>query len=113
MWPGTSRSLVTILGGKWVGLSLKDSVIFSFLLGMVTLSASTLYDLLRNGEQMIDLLGVQSLVLGTLTAYFSAWIAVRGMVQYLKKHGLGLFGGYRIAIALVTAVLLLTGTLAS
>jgi len=111
MWPGTSRSLVTILGGKWAGLSLHDSVVFSFLLGLVTLSASTGYDMLRNGQHMIDFLGLQSLIIGLLTAYISAWIAVRGMVHYLKNHGMALFGVYRIAIACVTAGLILTNVL--
>ena len=109
MLPGTSRSLVTILGGKWAGLSLRNSVIFSFLLGLVTLSASTLYDFTLNGAEMINILGAQSLIIGLLTAYFSAWIAVKGMVRYLKNHGMGLFGGYRIALAMVTAGLLLGG----
>jgi undecaprenyl-diphosphatase len=111
MLPGTSRSLVTILGGKWAGLSLQDSVVFSFLLGLITLSASTLYDMALNGQQMIDLLGIDSLVIGLLTAAVSAWLAVRGMVHYLRKHGMALFGFYRIALAGLTAALLLTGVL--
>ena len=109
MWPGTSRSLITILGGKWVGLSLKDSVLFSFLLGLVTLTASTAYDMVRNGEEMIRLLGADSLIIGLIAAYLSAWVAVRGMVHYLRKHGMGLFGGYRIVLACITVGLLLSG----
>jgi undecaprenyl-diphosphatase len=109
MWPGTSRSLVTILGGKWVGLSLNNAVAFSFLLGLITLSASTLYDLALNGAQMITSLGLSSVLIGMFAAYGSAWMAVRGLVSYLKRHGLGLFGGYRIGIACITALLLLSG----
>lgn len=111
MWPGTSRSLVTILAGRWVGLNLKHAVIFSFLLGLITLSASTVYDMARNGEQMLGMVGLQNLLIGMLAAYLSAWAAVRGMVQYLNKHGLGLFGGYRIAVAVLTALLLWQGIL--
>ena len=109
MWPGTSRSLVTILGGRLAGLSLKESVTFSFLLGMLTLTAATVYKLLGQGQEMIEVLGVQNLVLGTFVAWISAWIAVKSMVAYLKKHGLGLFGFYRVALAVVTTVLLLQG----
>jgi len=109
MWPGTSRSLVTILGGRLAGLSMKESVTFSFLLGMLTLTAATVYKLLGQGQDMIEVLGVQNLVLGTFVAWIAAWIAVKSMVAYLKKHGLGLFGFYRVALAVVTTILLLQG----
>ncbi|MCC5846241.1 MAG: undecaprenyl-diphosphate phosphatase [Verrucomicrobia bacterium] len=109
MWPGTSRSLVTILGGRLAGLSMKESVTFSFLLGMLTLTAATFYKLLGQGQDMIEVLGVQNLVLGTFVAWIAAWVAVKSMVAYLKKHGLGLFGFYRVALAVVTTILLLQG----
>ena len=111
VWPGVSRSLVTILGGRLVGLTLKESVIFSFLLGMVTLGASTAYDMIRNGAAMIDVFGAANIVIGLAAAWISAWLAVKGMVSYLKRHGLRLFGGYRVAMALLTATLILTGVL--
>jgi undecaprenyl-diphosphatase len=111
MWPGTSRSLVTILGGRLAGLSLKESVTFSFLLGMLTLTAATIYKLLGQGQEMVQILGVHNLVLGTLVAWVSAWIAVKSMVTYLKKHGLGLFGFYRVALGIITTLLLIQGIL--
>jgi undecaprenyl-diphosphatase len=113
VWPGTSRSLVTILGGRVVGLTLRDSVIFSFLLGMLTLSASTAYDLLREGAHMIEMFGMGNLLIGMGAAWLSAWVAVKGMVGYLKKHGLGAFGLYRVGLALITATLILTGVLSA
>ena len=111
VWPGTSRSLVTILGGRLVGLRLRDAVIYSFLLGMLTLSASTFYDLLNDGAHMIDVFGTQNILIGIFTAWISAWLAVKGMVTYLKKHGLKLFGGYRVALAIITAFLMYMGFL--
>ena len=111
MWPGVSRSLVTIIGGRLVGLSLRHSVIFSFLLGMVTLSAATAYKLLDSGAQMLESLGITTILIGIAVAYLSAWVAVKTMVAYLKKHGLGIFGIYRILLALVTAFLLVKGVI--
>lgn len=111
VWPGTSRSLVTILGGRLVGLNLKDSVLFSFLLGMVTLGASTSYDLLKEGALMVEMFGISNLLIGIIAAWGSAWLAVKGMVGYLKKHGLGVFGIYRVLLAITSAILLLTGVL--
>lgn len=111
VWPGTSRSLVTILGGILVGLSLRSAVIFSFLLGAITLCASTAYDSLKHGEVMIEAFGWPPLLVGFGAAFVSAAFAVRWLINYLKRHGLSLFGYYRIAIALVTAALIAAGVL--
>lgn len=111
-WPGTSRSLVTIVGGVLVGLNLRSAVVFSFLLGALTLGASTGYDFMKHHELLIDTYGWPSLLTGFVVAWVSAVIAVEWMVAYLKRHGLALFGWYRVALSLVVAALILTGVLA-
>lgn len=112
MWPGVSRSLVTIVGGILVGLSLPAAVEFSFLLGVVTLGAATAYDALKHGADMLELYGPIPLAVGFLSAWVSAVLAVRWMVGYLQSHGMQIFGWYRIAIAAIVAMLLLGGRLA-
>lgn len=112
MWPGVSRSLVTIVGGLLVGLSLPAAVEFSFLLGVVTLGAATAYDGLKHGREMLDAFGPTALVMGFLGAWVSAVLAVKWMVSFLNRHGMQVFGYYRIALALVVAVLILGGWLA-
>jgi len=111
MWPGVSRSLVTIVGGVLVGLSLPAAVEFSFLLGVLTLTAATFYDGLKHGDAMLQEFGWPVLIIGAFSAWLSAVVAVKWMVGYLNKHGLGIFGYYRIGIALLVAVLILTGIL--
>ena len=111
MWPGTSRSLVTILGGVLVGLNLRSAVIFSFLLGVITLGASTVYDGLSHGRLLIEAYGWPSLLAGFVVAFVSAVAAVRWMVSYLNTHGLALFGWYRIALAALVTALIAGGTL--
>jgi undecaprenyl-diphosphatase len=109
MWPGTSRSLVTILGGVVVGLSVSAAVEFSFLLGVVTLGAATLYEAVKSGNQIVAMYGVVNPLIGFVAAFISAVFAVKWMVGYLNKHSLAIFGYYRIVIALVVGILLISG----
>lgn len=108
MWPGVSRSLVTIVGGLMVGLSMAAAIEYSFLLGVVTLSAATAYDALKHGQLMLQTFDHYALAIGVLVAFISAVISVKWMVNYLSRHGLAVFGYYRVAIAAAAAVYLLT-----
>ncbi len=112
MWPGTSRSLVTIIGGLLVGMKLTSAVVFSFLLGVITLTAATAYDTLQHGELMMEVFGFTNIAVGFIVATIAAVISVKWFLSYLKRYGLGLFGYYRIALSIVVATLLLTGLLA-
>lgn len=107
MWPGVSRSLATILGGLWVGLSLVAAVEFSFLLGLITLSAATALDALKYGGDILAHYGWQTPLLGLAVAFVSAAVAIKWMVHYLQKHPMSLFGYYRIALAIGVAILLM------
>lgn len=107
MWPGVSRSLITIVSGVLVGLSLPAAVELSFLLGVITLTAATLYDALKHGPEMLATYGAAPLLIGFLSAWISAVLAVKWMVGYLKSHGMEIFGWYRVALAIAVAAWLL------
>lgn len=106
MWPGTSRSLVTIVGGLLVGLRLAAAVEFSFLLGVLTLCAATVYKAKDQGEVMVAAYGWMPMIVGSIAAWISAVIAVKWMVAYLQKHGMAIFGYYRVVLAVVVAALI-------
>ena len=111
LWPGTSRSLVTILAGLALGLSVTAAVELSFLLGLLTLGAATAYETLGNGSVMIETYGVARPLVGLLAATVSAFVAVRWMIAWLQARGLAVFGWYRLGAAAVLFALLAAGTL--
>ncbi len=111
LWPGTSRSMVTILAALLLGLSMEAAIEFSFLLGFVTLGAATAYETLKNGKLMIDSFGVAIPLLGVVVAFLAAAASIKWMVGYLRRHDLSIFGWYRIAVAALAIVLVATGTI--
>lgn len=109
LWPGVSRSLVTILAALALGLTLPAAVEFSFLLGFVTLGAATAFTALKDGHLIVDKFGVLSPAIGLLVAFVFAAAAVRWMVSYLNRHDLRVFGAYRLLVAAVALALLVAG----
>jgi undecaprenyl-diphosphatase len=101
MWPGTSRSMVTILGGMFFGLNPIASAEFSFLLGLPTLLAATVYKGYKDGAILIDQVSPLAMLIGLSFAAVSALFAVKGLVSWLNRHGLAYFGYYRILVAVI------------
>ena len=111
LWPGVSRSLVTIVAGVLVGLSLEAAVEFSFLLGLVTLSAATVLTAYSDGALLIDTFGYVTPIIGLLVAFVAAIVSVRWMVSWLQSRGFAVFGYYRVAIGVLTIAAIALGWL--
>jgi len=100
MWPGTSRSMVTILAGLGVGLSMSAAAEFSFLLALPTLTAATLYKTVTQWDALTEFVGIDALIAGIVISAIVAGFSVKFLVQYLTKKGLFAFGLYRIGLAI-------------
>jgi undecaprenyl-diphosphatase len=107
LWPGTSRSMVTIVGGYLAGLSPAKAAEFSFLVGLPTLGGAALYKSLKSGPAMIEVFGWSSVLLGAAVAAVSALIAVKFLVHIISRHGLALFAYYRLALAVILTIVYL------
>jgi undecaprenyl-diphosphatase len=107
LWPGTSRSMVTIVGGYLAGLSPAKAAEFSFLVGLPTLGGAALYKGVRSGPAMIEVFGWSSVLLGAAVAAVSALIAVKFLVHIISRHGLAAFAYYRLVLAAILALVYL------
>ena len=111
MIPGTSRSMVTIVGGMLVGMRPKAAAEFSFLLGLPTLGGACVWKLWGNlttaDQNLFQVLGVTEVLIALATATVASALAITWLVNYLNRHGLAVFGWYRIVLAAVVAVALL------
>lgn len=116
MWPGMSRSMMTIAGGVLVGLHPRRAAEFSFLLGLPTLGGACVYSLYKtlsgDGPDMFEVIGVGPILVGVVAATASAALAIRWLVGFLNRHGLAVFGWYRLALAALLGALIYTGVVA-
>jgi undecaprenyl-diphosphatase len=109
LWPGTSRAMVTLAAGMALGLPGPVAAEYSFLLALPTLGAAAVFDAARGGPALLAEAGALSLAAGFLTAAATAAVAVRGLVRYLGRHGLALFGWYRLGLTVLLWLALRAG----
>ncbi|SJZ43834.1 undecaprenyl-diphosphatase [Pilibacter termitis] len=101
--PGTSRSGATILGAILIGCSRYVATEFSFFLGipiMFGASGLKIFKFLLKGNSFSV---EQTLVLfiASAVAFFISIIAIKFLVDYLKRHNFSVFGKYRIALGAI------------
>ena len=96
--PGTSRSLATILGGRVAGLSHAAATEFSFLVGLLTLSAASVYKAWSLGPALPQVYPAGPALVGLLIAAVTAFLSVKWLVGFVSRRGLGVFAWYRIAL---------------
>ena len=99
MWPGTSRSMITILAGLVVGLDMVTAAEFSFLLALPTLCAATVYSGYKQWHELMAATGPAGLAVGLVVSGVVAAVAVKAFVMWLTRHGMMPFGMYRIIAA--------------
>lgn len=101
LWPGTSRSMATIIGAYVVGLRPVEAAKFSFLLGLITLSAASAFTIYKDGAGMFAALPPAPMAAGFVLAFLCALLSAKWLVGFLNRRGLAPFAWYRIALAAV------------
>jgi undecaprenyl-diphosphatase len=108
MIPGTSRSGATIIGGLFFGLERRTATEFSFFLAIPTMFAATFYDLYTH-RSLLRLDDVPMFLVGGVTSFVCAFLAVRGLLRYISRHDFTPFAWYRIAFGILVLVTAYTG----
>lgn len=100
--PGTSRSGVTITVGLALGFGRKGAAKFSFLLATPIIFGAAMYklkDLLGAGIGTPELVGIA-------VSAISGFLAIAGLLKFVEKVSYKVFFWYRIALAVVIALLI-------
>ncbi|KND47380.1 MAG: undecaprenyl-diphosphatase [Parcubacteria bacterium C7867-004] len=98
--PGVSRSAATIVGGLIAGIRRVAILEFSFLLAVPVMAAATGLDLLKSAGTFSSA-DFGNLAIGFIVSFIVAFFSIRFLLQYVRKHTFIPFGIYRIFIALV------------
>jgi undecaprenyl-diphosphatase len=104
LFPGTSRSGATIIGGLLFGLSRTAATQFSFFLAMPTVIGATVYALYKARDEL-HASDVPLFAVGFIAAFISALLCVRWFLRYVSHNDFRAFAWYRIVFG---GVILLT-----
>lgn len=101
--PGTSRSGSTILGAMIIGCSRAVAAEFSFFLAIPVMVGVSFLKILMYVKDFGIPSGtdIATLLIGMVVAYVVSMIAIKALVDYVKKHDFKLFGKYRIVLGII------------
>lgn len=111
IFPGTSRSGATILGGLLIGLSRPNAAEFTFYLAIPTMLGASLLKLLKFGlgftfsEFVI-------LIIAMIVSFVVSLFVIKFLINYIKKHDFKVFGYYRIALGIIVLLCKFLGIIA-
>ena len=103
LFPGTSRSGATIVGGLLNGTSRSVVTEFTFYLGIPVMfgaSALKIFKFIKAG-QLLSFGQLFLLLVAMGVAFAVSMLAIRFLTSYVKKHDFTLFGKYRIVLGSV------------
>ena len=100
IFPGTSRSGATIIGGLLIGLSRPNSAEFTFYLAIPTMLGASLLKLVKFGFGFTSM-ELVILLLGMLVSFLVSIFVIKFLMNYIKKHDFKVFGYYRIILGII------------
>jgi undecaprenyl-diphosphatase len=101
LMPGVSRSGSTLTAGLLMGLERETAARFSFLLGIPAITLAGLVEL-KDAVTIIsgDSTGITSLIVGLISAIVFSYLAIAGLLRFLKTQNTWVFIWYRLAFGI-------------
>jgi undecaprenyl-diphosphatase len=109
--PGTSRSGITITAGRFLGLTRDSAARFSFLMLTPVVAGAVVF---KGAQVIADGLPPGSagpLVVGVVSAALSGFVAIWGLLRYVRSHDYTIFVWYRVLAAATVIALIASGLL--
>lgn len=100
IFPGTSRSGATIIGGLLIGLSRPNAAEFTFYLAIPTMLGASLLKLLKFGLAFTTA-EIAILIVGMLVSFIISMFVIKFLMNYIKKHNFKVFGYYRVILGII------------
>ena len=107
IFPGTSRSGATIIGGLMLGLSRKTAAEFTFFLAIPVMFGASLLKSVKyivSGDVSFSGMEIAILVTGIITALVVSFLVIGFLMNYIKKKDFKPFGWYRIVLGIIVII---------
>lgn len=111
LWPGFSRSASTIMGGWMAGFTTPLAADYSFFLAIPVMFGASGLKLFRFSFAGISAEQIWALILGFIVSFAVALLVVQAFLNFLRKKPLRVFAWYRIGLAALLLILMLSGVL--
>ena len=108
--PGTSRSGSTILGSRLIGISRPAAAEFSFFMGIPAMAGASLikgagfFKYVMESDVRVPMTAWAVLFVAAAVAFVVSMIAIRFLMDFVKRHSFAPFGVYRIVLGVLVSV---------
>ena len=103
IFPGTSRSGATILGGIMIGVSRTVAAQFTFILAIPVMFGASLLKIVKYGLYFSGM-EMAILAVGMIVAFVVSVLIIRFLMSYIRSHDFKVFGWYRIVLGLLVII---------
>ncbi len=115
--PGTSRSGSTILGSRIIGIARPAAAEFSFFMGIPAMVGASLikgygfFDYVSENAISVPALAWAVLLVASVVAFAVSMVAIKFLMEFVKKHSFSPFGVYRIILGALVLMMFVFGIL--